>query len=103
MMPSREERDAWIPVFFGSEKVAGVMTKDGGVVNRSNGGVNSWEMTSGGYDQRRRSDNLQVKEVWVGSGERRRRYVVCYNPQEAERQRAHREELLVELEAELTI
>jgi hypothetical protein len=27
-----------------------------------------------------------VKEVLVGDGERRRRYVVCYNPQEAERQ-----------------
>jgi len=46
-------------------------------------------------------ENLQVKEVWVGRGERRRRYVVCYNPQEAERQRAHREELLAELGAEL--
>jgi len=46
-------------------------------------------------------DNLQVKEVWVGQGEGRRRYVVCYNPLEAERQRRHREEVLRELEAEL--
>jgi hypothetical protein len=30
-----------------------------------------------------------------------RRYVVCYNPEEAERQRAHRGEVLEELEAEL--
>jgi len=47
------------------------------------------------------ADNLRVKEVVVGDGERRRRYIVCYNPQEAERSRAHRAELLTELEAEL--
>lgn len=47
------------------------------------------------------AENLQVKEVTVGNGERRRRYVVCYNPQEAERQRRHRGEVLRELEAEL--
>jgi hypothetical protein len=45
--------------------------------------------------------NLQVKEVVVGEGERRRRYVVCHNPQEAERQRRHREQVLRELGAEL--
>ena len=33
------------------------------------------------------TDTLQVKEVTVGDGERRRRYVVCYNPKEVERQR----------------
>jgi len=47
------------------------------------------------------AENLQVKEVWVGDGERRRRYVVCFNPQEEARQRAHRQELLQELAAEL--
>lgn len=47
------------------------------------------------------AENLQVKEVIVGEGERRRRYVLCYNPQEAERQRSHRAELIKELEAEL--
>lgn len=47
------------------------------------------------------ADNLQVKEVVVGEGERRHRYIVCHNPQEAKRQRAHRQELLRELEAEL--
>jgi transposase len=49
------------------------------------------------------ADNLQVKEVWVGDGERRKRYVLCLNPQEAERERARREQLLVELDAELTL
>ena len=47
------------------------------------------------------ADNLQVKEVVVGEGERRRRYVLCLNPEEAERQRRHREQVLVELSAEL--
>jgi Transposase DDE domain len=54
------------------------------------------------------ADNLQVKEVVVGKpapekagGERRRRYVLCLNPQEAERQRRHREQVLIEIEAEL--
>jgi hypothetical protein len=47
------------------------------------------------------ADNLEVKEVPVGDGERRRRYVVCYNSEEAERQRKHREQVLKELEAEI--
>ena len=50
---------------------------------------------------RRVRDNLQVKEVWVGDGERRKRYVLCLNPQEAERERTRRQQLLVELDAEL--
>lgn len=47
------------------------------------------------------ADNLEVKEVTVGAGERRRRYVVCYNPEEAARQRRHREQVLRELGAEI--
>jgi Transposase DDE domain len=47
------------------------------------------------------AENLEVKEVILGDGERRRRYVLCYNPLEAERQRAHRGQVLAELEAEL--
>jgi hypothetical protein len=50
---------------------------------------------------RKIADNLQVKEVWVGTGERRRRYVVCFNPEEAERQRRHRAMVLEALAAEL--
>jgi transposase len=45
--------------------------------------------------------NLRVKEVYVGTGERRHRYVVCYNPDEAEREHAHRERLLDVVRAEL--
>jgi hypothetical protein len=47
------------------------------------------------------AENLAVKDVTVGDGERRRRYVVCHNPQEAERQRRHREQVLAELSAEI--
>jgi DDE family transposase len=47
------------------------------------------------------AENLRVKEVVVGAGERRRRYVVCHNPQEEKRQRAHRRQVLYELAAEL--
>ena len=52
---------------------------------------------------RRVADNLEVKEVWVGDGERRKRYVLCFNPAEAERQRRHRAEALAELRAELSL
>lgn len=47
------------------------------------------------------AENLRVKEVVVGDGERRRRYVVCHNPEQADRQRQHRERLLEELRLEL--
>jgi len=45
--------------------------------------------------------NLLAKEVVVGDGERRRRYIVCFNPKEAERQAQHRAEVLADLQAEL--
>jgi len=46
-------------------------------------------------------DNLHAKEVIVGDGERRRRYVLCYNPKEAKRQCRHREYLVDLLEQEI--
>jgi hypothetical protein len=49
------------------------------------------------------ADNLQVKEVVVGEGERRKRYVLCLNPEEADRERAHREQVLAELSVELNL
>jgi transposase len=52
---------------------------------------------------RKVADNLEVKEVWVGDGERRKRYVLCFNPAEAERQRLHRAKVLAELDAELRL
>jgi transposase len=47
------------------------------------------------------ADNLKAKEVMVGAGVRRRRYIVCYNPEEEKRQRLHRAQVLRELEQEL--
>jgi len=47
--------------------------------------------------------SLHVKEVTIGDGERRRRYVVCYNPDEERRQRKHRAQVLRELDAELVV
>jgi len=48
------------------------------------------------------SDNLHVKEVVVGGdGVRRRRYLLCYNPKEARRQRKHRDQVVQQLEQEL--
>src|ERR1700750_2184654 len=49
------------------------------------------------------ADNLHVTEGVVGDGERRKRYVLCLNPEEAERERAHREQVLAELCAELNL
>lgn len=45
--------------------------------------------------------NLRAKEVVIGDGERRRRYILCLNEEEAERQKRHRTEILALLEAEL--
>jgi transposase len=52
------------------------------------------------------ANNLWVKEVWYpakDAGERRQRYVLCYNPQEEQRQKNKREEILCELNAELEL
>ena len=47
-------------------------------------------------------DNLEVKEIFIGEGEARLRYILVRNPKQVERDRAKREELLLELEGELT-
>jgi hypothetical protein len=46
-------------------------------------------------------DNLHVKQVSVGDGDAARRFVVCHNPDEAERDRTRREETIARLDAEL--
>ena len=46
-------------------------------------------------------DNLHAKEVVVGDGERRKRYILCYNPKEAARQAKHRQSIVELLEDEL--
>ncbi|MGC1954847.1 MAG: IS1634 family transposase, partial [Gammaproteobacteria bacterium] len=45
--------------------------------------------------------NLRAKEVIVGQGERRRRYILCLNAEEAEREKRHRDEILGLLQVEL--
>jgi transposase len=44
---------------------------------------------------------LRAKEVVLGEGERRRRYILCLNEEEADKQRWHRAEILKTLEVEL--
>lgn len=46
-------------------------------------------------------DNLHAKEVVIGDGEQRKRYILCYNPKEAERQEKHRQSVVELLEYEL--
>ena len=50
---------------------------------------------------RQLDEGLQVKEVWVGSGETRRRFVVCRNQDEARRDKYRRERALQRLAEEL--
>lgn len=46
-------------------------------------------------------DNLRVKEVRVGNGDAAKRFVVCHNPAEAERDKQLRDDTIARLEAEL--
>jgi transposase len=48
------------------------------------------------------AENLHAKEVVVGGdGVEARRYILCYNPKQAERQRQHRERVVQELEQKM--
>ncbi len=47
-------------------------------------------------------DNLEVKEITVGDGEKRTRYVLARNPEGAKRDRAEREAIVARLEEELS-
>lgn len=51
----------------------------------------------GRYQQVR--ENLEVKEIVVGEGERRRRFVLVYNPEQAKKDNATREKTLQRIEA----
>ena len=46
-------------------------------------------------------DNLKVKEVRVGEGDASKRFIVCHNPAEADRDKTHRDDTIARLEAEL--
>lgn len=49
------------------------------------------------------ADNLHIKEVFVGEGTAKRRYVIAYNPQQAELDRINREQILERLDCELQV
>jgi hypothetical protein len=46
-------------------------------------------------------DNLRIKEVRVGEGDAAKRFIICHNPTEADRERTQREDTIRRLEAEL--
>jgi Transposase DDE domain len=46
-------------------------------------------------------DNLRVKEVRVGEGDAAKRFIICHNPAEADRERTQRDETIHRLQAEL--
>ena len=46
-------------------------------------------------------DNLRVKEVHVGEGDASKRFIVCHNPAEADRDKQTRDDTITRLEAEL--
>jgi transposase len=46
-------------------------------------------------------DNLRVKDVRVGDGDGAKRFIVCHNPAEAERDKQLRDQTIARLEAEL--
>src|SRR3954454_2504 len=46
-------------------------------------------------------DNLKVKEVRVGEGDAAKRFIVCHNPAEAERDKTAREDTITRLQTEL--
>jgi transposase len=50
---------------------------------------------------RRVREDIEIKEIVVGAGEARRRFVLVRNPKEAERDRAKREDILAHLREEL--
>jgi transposase len=67
---------------------------------RSEGKTNQAALSRGGRYRVVR-DNLKIKEVYVGEGTHRHRYVVVYNPEEAKRDRLTRERILARLEEEI--
>ena len=46
-------------------------------------------------------ENLEIKEVVIGGGERRRRFILVHNPEEASKDKATREKILARIERTL--
>ena len=64
---------------------------------RDNQAVHKEALSTPGRYQKVR-DNLEVKEIIVGGGERRRRFVLVFNPEQAEKDKATREATLKKIE-----
>ena len=47
-------------------------------------------------------ENMEIKEVIIGAGERRRRFILVHNPEEAKKDKATREKILARIEKSLT-
>ena len=47
------------------------------------------------------ADNLHAKEVTIGDGVRQRRYILCFNPAQAERESKHRAKVVKDLEEKM--
>lgn len=90
---------------FSSEENLKYLTRAGGHwiagERMRNGSAKAREALSrqGRYQQVR--DNLRVKEVLVGQGDAARRYIVCHNPAEADRDKQSRDHTIERLQAEL--
>ncbi|MFA5942311.1 MAG: IS1634 family transposase [Candidatus Paceibacterota bacterium] len=46
-------------------------------------------------------ENLEIKEVIIGDGEKRRRFILVYNPEEAKKDKATREKILTKIDKSL--
>lgn len=67
---------------------------------RDNNEINQAVLGTGGR-YRQVADNLRVKEVVIGQGAGRRRFVICYSPKEAQRDKERREKLVKRLQEAL--
>jgi len=90
---------------FNSEQNRGYLQRAGGhyiIGEKLRQGTPNREALARQGRYRKVEEGLEVKQVWVGAGETRRRFVVCRNQEEARRDRHRREQALERLEAELS-
>ena len=89
---------------FASAENRGYLQRAGGQVlfaEKLRSGTDNHAALSRQGRYQRVADNLQVKQVWVGDGHARRRFVVCRNLSEAERDQTRRARALDRIEVEL--
>ena len=79
----------------GGHYILGEKLRDGKAVNQA-------ALSSPGRFRQVR-DNLHIKEVTIGNGAGRRRFVVAYNPEQAQRDQANRERLVQRIEQQIEV